>query len=149
MKTATTILSHLASRPQFKKLKTHECYQKYIKILSPKWQKAIAFVYVKDEILYVAVKHPGYKQELNHKEQNDTFISMLKNFNRYIEPCKEMKASKMIAFHSKYHPMEAPKVMEDTVPYYEEKAYGEFELPQEKELKEAFKKIQDIIQCNN
>ena len=148
MKTANSILSHLTSQPHFKKLKTQECYQKYIKILPPKWQKAIAFIYVKDEILFIAVKHPGFKQELNHKEQNDNFISMLKNFNQYVKPCKAMKASKMIAFHSKYYLMETPEIAESTVPYYKEKAEGNFELPQQKELREAFIKIQKAIQCN-
>ena len=148
MKTASSILSHLSSQPHFKKLKTQECYQKYIKFLPPKWQKAIAFIYVKEETLFIAVKHPGFKQELNHKEQKDNFLYILKDFNQYVKPCKEMKASKMFTFHSKYHPIETVQIPKETVPYYEEQAYGDFELPQQEELKEAFLKIQKTIQCN-
>ena len=147
MKTATTILSHLTSRPQFKKLKQQECYKKYIQILRPKWQKAVAFIYIKDSTLFIAIKHPGFKQELNYN--HDLLKDLLKQINTYVEPCKEMTASKVVVFHSKYHPMEQEKTPYESVPHYKERAYGEFELPQQEELKEAFIKIQDVIVCNS
>ena len=146
MKTANTILSHLTSRPQFKYLKTQECYKKYIQILSPKWQKAVAFVYIKDNTLFIAVKHPGFKQELNYNK--DLLKSLLKQLNTYVEPCKDMVASEVVIFHSRYYPMENEKVKYESVPYYKEQSSANFELPKEKDLKNAFLKIQKTIKCN-
>ncbi len=103
MKKASMILSHLSSQPQFKSLKRQECYQKYINLLSPKWQKAVAFVYIKDKTLFIAVTHPGFKMELNYNR--DLLKSLLTQLNRHDEACKMMLAEKVVVFHSKYHAM--------------------------------------------
>ena len=66
MEKVSTILSHLSNIPQFRSLKQQYCYRKFINLLSAKYQKAIAFVYIKDETLFVAVTHPGFKMELNY-----------------------------------------------------------------------------------
>jgi hypothetical protein len=145
MKKASSILSHLSSQPQFKSLKRQECYQKYINLLSKKWQKAVAFVYVKDETLFIAVTHPGFKMELNYNR--DLLKSLLTQLNTYDEKCKMMLASKVVVFHSKYHAMPEKKASYISVPHYHERAQGVFELPEEAALKESFKRIKALITC--
>ena len=145
MKKADSILSHLSSLPQFKVLKRQECYQKYISLLSPKWQKAIAFIYVKDETLFIAVTHPGFKMELNYNR--DLLKSLLIQLNAHDENCKKMSAHKVVVFHSKYHTIPEKKHSYVTVPHYLEQAQGTFILPEDKVLAESFKRIKTLIQC--
>ena len=145
MKKASSILSHLSSQPQFKSLKRQECYQKYINLLSKKWQKAVAFVYVKDETLFIAVTHPGFKMELNYNR--DLLKSLLTQLNTHDEKCKIMLASKVVVFHSKYHTMPEEKASYISVPHYHERAEGIFEVPRDEKLKETFERIKVLIAC--
>jgi hypothetical protein len=145
MKKADMILSHLSSLPQFKVLKRQECYQKYINLLSPKWQKAIAFVYIKDDTLFVSVTHPGFKMELNYNR--DLLKNLLIQLNTHDKSCQMLTASKVVVFHSKYHPMPQEKINYTTVPHYPEQASGIFTLPDEQRLKESFERIQTLIRC--
>ena len=145
MKKAHSILSHLSSLPQFKVLKRQECYQKYINLLSPKWQKAIAFIYVKDDTLFIAVTHPGFKMELNYNR--DLLKTLLMQLNTYDERCKMMSAAKVVVFHSKYHAMPEEKISYISVPHYLEQANGSFNTPEDEALKESFERIKALIQC--
>jgi hypothetical protein len=144
MKKASVILSHLCSLPQFRLLKPQECYQTYIKSLKPKWQKGIAFMYIKEEILFIAVKHPAFKVDLNCNK--DSLIYILKMLNKHHLDCRMMIANKVMVFHSKYHaiPDEEPTT---TVPYYQEQSNGNFKMPKDEKLKEAFERIQKKIEC--
>jgi len=139
------ILSHLSSQPQFKSLKRQECYQKYINLLSPKWQKAIAFVYIKDDTFFIAVTHPGFKMELNYNR--DLLKSLLIQLNTLDTACKSMQASKVVVFHSKYHKMPDKKISYLSVPYYHERATGLFDIPKDDDLSNSFKRIQALITC--
>ena len=147
MKKVHTILSHLTNQPQFRFLKQQGCYQKYIKLLGAKYQKAIAFVYIKNETLFVAVTHPGFKMELNYNR--DLLKSVLTQLCSLDNECEMMKADKVVIFHSKYHPV--AKVTEDisTVPYYHERASSDFKIETEDEaLKEKFEALKKVIECN-
>ena len=147
MKKASTILSHLSSQPQFRYLKQQACYTKYISLLTQKYQKAIAFVYIKDDTLFIAVKHPGFKMELNYNR--DLLKSLLTQLNTYDTECEMMSASKVVVFHSKYHPMQKSTETISAVPYYTELASSEFEIhAQDSELKEKFEHIKEAILCN-
>lgn len=140
------ILSHLSSRPQFKSLKRQECYEKYISLLSNKWQKAVAFVYIKDETLFIAVTHPGFKMELNYNK--DLLKSLLTQLDKHGKACEMMQAEKVVIFHSKYYAMPQEKISYATIPHYHERAKGDFETPEDKELKEKFERIKALIACN-
>ncbi len=147
MKKVHIILSHLSNQPQFRFLKQQACYQKYIKLLGSKYQKAIAFVYIKNETLFVAVTHPGFKMELNYNR--DLLKSVLTQLTLHDNECEMMKVDKVVIFHSKYYPV--VKVAKDitTVPYYHERASSAFEIDTEdEELKEKFKAIKKVIECN-
>jgi hypothetical protein len=140
------IMSHLSSQPQFKSLKRQECYQKYINLLSPKWQKAVAFVYIKDSTLFIAVTHPGFKMELNYNR--DLLKSLLTQLNKHDDACKMMLADKVVVFHSKYHAMPQEKISYVSVPRYNERAKGDFKTPSDEDLKEKFERIKAIVICN-
>ena len=145
MKNVNTILSHISSQPQFRSLKKQECYAKYIKLLSPKWQKAIAFIYIKEETLFVATTHPGFKMELNYNR--DLLKSILTNLSNLDTECSNMKASKVVIFHSKFHNIPKVKADSSTVPYYNERSLATFVLPTDQELREKFTKIKELISC--
>lgn len=147
MKKAHIILSHLSNQPQFRFLKQQACYQKYIKLLGSKYQKAIAFVYIKNETLFVAVTHPGFKMELNYNR--DLLKSVLTQLTTHDNECEMMKADKVVVFHSKYHPVAKAEEDITTVPYYNERASSDFEIETEdEELKEKFEALKKVIKCN-
>ncbi len=147
MKKASMILSHLTSQPQFKVLKQEGCYKKYISLLGAKWQKAVAFVYIKNETLFVAVTHPGFKMELNYNR--DLLISLLKQLSSLDKSCEMMQAEKLVVFHSKYRSVVQEEKEISTVPYYAELSSAEFSVQTENDvLKEDFSKIQESIKKN-
>lgn len=146
MKTANDILTHIKSLPKFKYLKTQDCYKKYISFVGLKYRKAIAFVYIKKDTLFIAIKHPIFKQELNYNQ--DLLKSILKDTLKYTEECQGLKASKIVIFHTKFKPKKEIPQIPSTLPPYKEKAYGSFKLPEDKELKKIYEKIQNAIECN-
>jgi len=145
MKKASMILSHLSNQPQFRYLKQEECHRKFISLLGAKWQKAIAFIYIKDETLFVAVTHPGFKMELNYNK--DLLISVLKQLSSLDTSCEMMKADKIAVFHSKYRSIVKEKEEESTVPYYNELATTDFKIENsDSDLREKFEQIKTRIE---
>ncbi len=145
MKTANTILLEIQSLPHFKRLKSHYCYLKFISLLPPKFQKAIAFVYVRDEILWVALSHPGFKMELNYNK--DLLRELLKMLTKTDIHCKELKTSRTVLFNSKNHKFSQKKPKYNSIPYYQEMALGEFSIQSDdEELQKAFEKIRQSIE---
>jgi hypothetical protein len=148
MKHANTILSHIHSLPQFKLLKSHYCYAKFISILNPRFQKAIAFVYVRDETLFVALSHPGFKMELNINK--DLLLNLLSILAKQDEKCPQLKAKKVVLFNSKHLSIIKEEKIESTVPYYQEMALGDFTIESEdEELLKAFEAIKKSIDAQN
>ena len=147
MKKAHTILSHLANKPQFKFLKQQGCYKKYISLLTPKYQKAIAFIYIKDNTLFIAVTHPGFKMELNYNR--DLLKSVLTQLVNHDQLCEMMQADKVVVFHSKYHPIKKEKEESSTIPYYNELASSIFDIQSDDEdIIKKFEEIKEQIKCN-
>ncbi len=140
MKKVSIILSHLSNQPQFKVLKQESCYKKYLSLLGAKWQKAIAFIYIKENTLFLAVTHPGFKMELNYNK--DLLRSVLTQLSSIDSACEMLKADKVVVFHSKYRSIVKDLPEESTVPYYNERASSEFIIEnQDEELKEKFEQI--------
>jgi hypothetical protein len=140
MKKVSMILSHLTNQPQFKVLKQESCYKKYLSLLGAKWQKAIAFIYIKENTLFLAVTHPGFKMELNYNK--DLLKSVLTQLSSIDSACKMLKADKVVVFHSKYRSIVKDLPEESTVPYYNELASSEFVIKnQDEDLKEKFEQI--------
>lgn len=144
MKQANIILSHIQSLPQFKLLKRHTCYQKFISMLSPKFQKAIAFVYVRDDTLFVALSHPGFKMELNYNK--DLFKSLLSMLAKQDEKCQNISVSKVVLFNAKNHLFSQNKPLYNSIPHYKEMALGKFNIQSsDEELQKSFEKIRKSI----
>ncbi len=144
MKKASIILSHLTNQPQFKVLKQESCYKKYISLLGAKWQKAIAFIYIKENTLFIAVTHPGFKMELNYNK--DLLKSILTQLSSIDPSCEMMQADKVVVFHSKYRSIVKDVAEESTIPYYNELASSEFTIEnQDEELKKKFEQIKEQI----
>jgi len=144
MKQANTILSHIQSLPEFKLLKSHYCYQKFISLLSPKFQKAIAFVYVRDDTLFVALSHPGFKMELNYNK--DLLKGLLNILSQEDKKCSYLSASKVVLFNSKHLSIIKEVPPFNAVSHYKELALGEFTVQSEdKELGQAFEQIKASI----
>ncbi len=140
MKKVSIILSHLSNQPQFKVLKQESCYKKYLSLLGAKWQKAIAFIYIKENTLFLAVTHPGFKMELNYNK--DLLRSVLTQLSSIDSACKMLKADKVVVFHSKYRSIVKDLPEESTVPYYNERASSEFIIEnQDEDLKKKFEQI--------
>ena len=146
MKSSKQILSRLSDMPQFGSLVQHACYQKFMALLPPRFQKAVAFIYIKNSTLFIALSHPGYKMELNYNKE--LFKELLATLQQHTPECKEQVAKKVILFNSKFHKPTEQK-HSDTIPYYSELSSGTFELELEnKELKEKFLHAQKIIEEN-
>ena len=144
MKKANTILSHLLHLPQFKSLKSHYCYQKFISLLSPRFQKAIAFVYIRQATLFIALSHPGFKMELNYNK--DLLKSLLSILSKQDPKCQNMRAEKIVLFNSKHHNIFKEEIKEESAVYYKEIAEGDFSIKsKDSELINAFSKIQLLI----
>jgi len=140
MKKVSIILSHLSNQPQFKVLKQESCYKKYLSLLGAKWQKAIAFIYIKENTLFLAVTHPGFKMELNYNK--DLLRSVLTQLSSIDSACEMLKADKVVVFHSKYRSIVKDLTEESTVPYYNERASSEFIIEnQDEDLKKKFEQI--------
>jgi len=145
MKQANTILLHIQSLPEFRLLKSHYCYRKFISLLPPKFQKAIAFVYIKDDTLFVALSHPGFKVELNYNK--DLFRDLLTMLRTADEKCQTTRASKVVFFNSKHLSIIKEKKIPSTIPYYKEMSIGNFTIQTEdEEIMDAFNKIKASIQ---
>ncbi|SFZ97616.1 hypothetical protein MNB_SV-5-580 [hydrothermal vent metagenome] len=142
------ILSHLTNQPQFKYLKQESCFSKYISLLSAKWQKAIAFMYIKNDTLFIAVTHPGFKMELHYNR--DLLKSILTQLSSYDKECEMLKVDKIAIFHSKYRPVEKEEKNISTVPYYTELATASFNIENiDQDLKEKFKETKTLIEEQN
>lgn len=147
MKNASTILSHLTNQPQFRYLKQQACYAKYIKLLGQKYQKAIAFVYIKNQTLFIAVTHPGFKMELNYNK--DLLKDVLTQLVTHDNKCNMMQADKVVVFHSKYHPVSKEKENVLTIPYYTELSSSHFPIESnDDEIIKKFQQTKEHIKCN-
>ncbi len=100
---------------------------------------------MRQEILFVALSHPGFKMELNYNK--DLLKNLLTMLAKQDEKCKNLKVSKVVLFNSKHNSIIKEKSIEDTVPHYEEMSFGEFEINSEDEdLIEAFERIRESIE---
>jgi hypothetical protein len=146
MKNAASILSVLSVKKQFKPLSHHSCYKKFMDLLPPRFQRAISFVFVRDDTLFLALSHPGYKMELNYNK--DVLKSLLTLFSAENGECSFMQVKDLVVFVSRYAPPPDGYGGETSpsVPRYGELARGRFEIEVENEkLRERFERIRDIV----
>jgi hypothetical protein len=144
MKQANSIISHIRSLPQFKLLKRHHCYQKFISSLAPKFQKAIAFVYVRDRTLFIALSHPGFKMELNYSK--DILKDVLNMLVKIDKKCQALQVSNVVLFNSKHLSIIKKEAPQSMVPYYRELSLATFDIKsKDQEIINAFQEIKKSI----
>ncbi len=148
MKRVNEIFDALKGKNQFKSVQKYSCYNSLLGLLPPRFQKAVAFFYIKNNTLFGALKHPGYKMELNYNK--DLVKALLKEISKIKIECRELfeNVKNVEFFVSKFY-TPPPLVFEDTDPKYRELASGNFEIKaQDGDLIELFKKIQEDIRGN-
>ncbi len=148
MKRANEILNRVKQNPYFKSVQKYSCYNRLLELMPRRFAKAIAFFYIKNNILFGALSHPGYKMELNYNK--DLVKALLNQLSSMDIECKEVfKDVKDIKFFvSKFH-TPAPMLTSQSVPKYQELAKGEFEiLAKDSDIKALFEKIKEDILKN-
>jgi hypothetical protein len=147
MKTARSIIAQIKLLPQFKKFDEYYCYNKYVSLLDTRFQRAISFVYIRRDTLFLALSHHGIKWELNSNK--DLLKSMLTVLKKREDKCKNLKASKIVLFNVKPKPLDKRHLI-DTKIHYKERASGEFNVDIEhEELKRIFEEIKSLIKENS
>ena len=147
MKTTQSILDGLTGQAQFRSLEQHRCYRQFMAMLPPRFQEAIGFVYVRNATLHVALRHPGYKMELNYNKE--LLKSLLTTLIDADAGCKKLRAESVVLFNSKYTTLLPSDERPSTVPYYHELSEGTFEdRSSDPDLHAQFERLRDAIQAN-
>jgi hypothetical protein len=149
MKTTRSILDNLHGQTHFRPLGQHRCYRQFLSMLPPRFQEAIGFVYVRQATLYVALRHPGYKMELNYNKEllKDLLVTLVESD----EGCQKLRADSVVLFNSKYtRGLSSSDKDSATVPYYHELSRGTFEdHSTDPDLHAQFERLRQAIQDNH
>ncbi len=144
MKKSSNIISHLKNQPLYSKLKTVKCFEKIKSLLPPRLSNAILFVYIKNDILFFVLNHPGYKMEFNYNL--NLIKGVLKELKKRESVCKDLVFKNIKAFVSNKIDLEENKNQTEKKLIYKERATGDFEIKtNNKKLRQIFQNIQDII----
>ncbi len=142
MKKAHDILSSLQNQPQFRKLDNVRCIHKILSVFLPSVQRFIEYGYIKNGTLFVVLNHNAGKQEF------DNNIKMIKDLLKSIKipECEGVHFSQIKAFVTN-RPRRKRGSKRETVPFYEERSKGEFDIDmlKDEELRSIAKEIQEII----
>jgi len=149
MKRANEILNSVKSRPNFKSIQKYSCYNKLLELLPPRFKNAIAFFYIKNNTLFGALSHPGYKMELNYNK--DLVKGLLNQISLIDKECnivfKDVK--KVEFFVSKFFTPKEVSLDYNTIPFYKELSTANFEIKiKDKEIKSILEKIKEDIKIN-
>ena len=149
MKRANEILNSVKSRPNFKSIQKYSCYNKLLELLPPRFKNAIAFFYIKNNTLFGALSHPGYKMELNYNK--DLVKGLLNQISLIDKECnivfKDVK--KVEFFVSKFFTPKEVSLDYNTIPFYKELSTANFEVKiKDKEIKSILEKIKEDIKIN-
>ncbi|MDF1880691.1 hypothetical protein JHD50_05130 [Sulfurimonas sp. MAG313] len=141
MKNSNQLVSHLRSQSAFSPLNNQACIESVKELLPPRLHRFILFGYIRHNIVFFALNHPGAKQEF------DNIINSIKTPLKQIPPlsCKNYEIYDVRAFvsHKKHMTFTAVK---PTYEEFEERAEAEFEnIIENKKLFQVFEEIRDII----
>jgi len=148
MKRAADIIKSIQNKPQFAKLSSFRCIDTIQRSFSPPLQKMIKFAYIKNSILFFVLNHPGAKQEF------DNSIQSIKSALKFVAPkeCEGMEIHDIRAFvsHTPTPSNTLQNITPQTIPYYQERAKGEFKiLVKDEKLQQIFKTIQEIVKTRH
>lgn len=144
MKKSSNIINHLKNQPLYAKLKTVKCFEKIKSLLPPRLQNAVLFMYIKNNILFFVLNHPGYKMEFNYNV--NLIKGALKELKKRELACKDLEFKDIRSFVSNKMEDENVNLKEEKL-IYKERAKGKFEIQTDNEkLKKIFEDIKKIIQ---
>ena len=144
MKKSSNIINHLKNQPLYSKLQTVKCFEKIRSLLPPRLSNAILFIYIKNDILFFVLNHPGYKMEFNYNV--NLIKGVLKELKKRESICKDLIFKDIKTFVSNKIDIEEDKNKLEKKLTYKERATGNFEIKTDNEnLKQTFKNIQNII----
>ena len=147
MKTPEMILNTLTGAPQFRMLRRHRCYRRFLTALPPRFQEAIGFVYLRERVLHIALRHPGYKMELQY--QTSLFLSLFQTLTSSDETCRHLQADKVVLFNSTFTTRPAEAARLPSVPHYYELSEGTFEdHSSDPDLHAQFERARQLIRTN-
>ena len=141
MKNSKQLVSHLRSQSAFTPLNNQACINSVKELLPPRLHKFILFGYIRHNIVFFALNHPGAKQEF------DNIINSIKTPLKKIPPitCKNYEIYDVRAFVSHKKTIKFTQTKPLSVPY-EERAAADFEnFIADKKLHDVFEEIRDII----
>ena len=144
MKNAQDIITNIQNKPQFSKLAKHKCIKRIESTFSPALQRMIKFAYIRNDVLFFVLNHPGAKQEFDNNIQS---IKSALNFYTPDE-CSETFISDIKAFvtHTPHKEIEF-KVNEPVL--YPERSKGDFTIEiKDEKLHALAQSIQKIIKEN-
>jgi hypothetical protein len=146
MKNSAQILNSIQHRPQFSKLSKYRCIKKIQSIFSPALQKMIKFAYIKNDILFFVLNHPGAKQEF------DNNIQSIKSALKFVSPeeCSEVTVTDIKAFVTNKPIKKTTLFKTDSREEYTERATGNFKIDiKDEKLNSLIRSIQTIIKEKN
>jgi hypothetical protein len=136
MKNIKSILSHIKSSPEFKKINTQQNLALLINALPQHLKNGVKFAYTKNMNLFFVLKHPVYKNEFKNN------ISLIKSL------LKDLKIANIekIDFFVTHTIEKKQKKQEIIYQTYQERSYGIFQNNlTNKTLYNKFEKIRQII----
>ncbi len=141
MKNSKQLVSHLRSQSAFTPLNNQACINSVKELLPPRLHRFILFGYIRHNIVFFALNHPGAKQEF------DNIINSIKTPLKNMPPlsCKKFELYDIRAFVSHKKTMKF-SLTRPSYEQYEERANAEFsnEIKDEK-LYQVFEDIRNII----
>jgi hypothetical protein len=144
MKNASQIINSLQTKPQFSKLLEYACIKKVESLFTPALQNMMKFAYIKNNILFFVLTHPGAKQEF------DNSIDTIKSALKFYMPseCSGIVLQDIKAFVT-HTPITKRKTSSHaSEPHYVERAKGDFSIPfEDSKLCALAYSIQKIIKA--
>ena len=142
MKSVNQIISHIISKPQYKKIAQKKCFDKVVKLLPPHLKNAVLFTYTKNQTLFFVLNHPGLKMEFHYKV---TFLKTLLKQIKSIDPnCHDMQDISDIKFFVSNKPRAKKSLPKKFI--YKELSNANFKiLTKNKKLQKLFLQIKDEI----
>jgi hypothetical protein len=141
MKNSNQLVSHLRSQSAFAPLNNLSCINAVKELLPQRLHRFILFGYIRHNILFFALNHPGAKQEF------DNIINSIKTPLKKMPPlaCKNFEIYDVRAFVSHKKPLTFSQTPSTEV-VYEERAHGEFTNDiQNEKLHSVMEEIRQII----
>ncbi len=142
MKKASDVISFLQSEPRFKKLQNVRCIEKIVDAFLPTTRRFVEFGYIKNKTLFLVLSHNAGKQEL------DNNIKMIKEVlnSIVIQECQGVEFNEIRSFVTN-KPRKKNQKKRSSVPFYEERADGEFRIDmfKDEKLKSLALEIKKIV----